>query len=96
MRQLALALWSSVQGTAHALRVTVSTAGLSLCPSAISYSICAAGHTTELAVTPNRSCSAVGTGPLAERIKRQLQAGTMTNASFMSLHLREAVRKEQC
>lgn len=53
------------------LSVTVSTAGLSLHPSAISYSICAAG-----------------TGPLLERITRQLQAGTTANASFMSLHLR--------
>lgn len=88
MRQLALALRSSVQGTAHAHRATVSTAGLPLCPSAINYSICAAGHTTELAVITNRSCSAVGTRPSAERIKRQLQAGTMANASFMSLHLR--------
>lgn len=85
-----------MQGTAHALRATVSTTGLSLCPSAISYSIYAAGHTTELAVTPNRSCSAVGTGPLVERITRQLQAGTMANASFMSLHLKGAGGKEQC
>lgn len=94
VRQCALALQSPVQGTAGAPRVTGSTAGLSLHPYAISYFICAAGHTTELPMIPNRSNSAVRTGPLAERIKRQLQAGSVADASFMSLHLMGAVGKE--
>lgn len=78
------------------LSVTVSTAGLSSHPSATSYSMCAAGHTTELAVIPNRSHSAVGTRPWVERITGQLQAGTTANATFMSLHLRGTVGNEQC